>query len=91
MPEKARTEIWNTDTTLDEDGIHRKGLNANETIQATLCNGSTQHGEYDKTLPLSDLWMWLQLMCPIKAIRRIRPNPANGRSMDVAATRVAAV
>ena len=23
MPEKARTEIWNTDTTLDEDGIHK--------------------------------------------------------------------
>ena len=74
QPDHGQPQIAATRVVAKSRDLRTKGLGANETIQATLCNGSKQHGEYDKTLPLSDLWMWQQLMCPIKAIRRIRPK-----------------
>ena len=72
QPDHGQPQIAATRVVAKSRDLRTKGLNANETIQATLCNGSKQHGEYDKTLPLSDLWMWQQLMCPIKAILRSR-------------------
>jgi hypothetical protein len=88
QPDHGQPQIADTRVVAKSIDRRTKGLSSNETVQATLCNGSKQHGEYDKPLPMSVLWMWLQLMCPIKAIRRIRQTPANERSMDVAATHV---
>ena len=82
-PDLGQPQIATTRVATKYKDRRTKGLSANETTAATLCTKcSKQCGEYDKTLPMNDLWMWLHLMCPIKAIRRIRPNPAKGRSMD---------